>query len=235
MPLQGIAHSSHMSSKSNTVGFKKRVRAKDEKISVKGSNNYSKKKDFIKSPLKVKIGYILTILICIILITGTHGFSNERTSRHIPETPPSITNGTVFFAPLAVPDNPFSLLFSAEINVIWDRSDIFLVIADEEKKEQCNNLPLLEKISSTSITCKSEDFGYEAIGVNNSTGLEWTVDNGDYFFGIGTLGESVSNESGLSLAVSIELGLSFTGYLFLLPLGFFSYRLTKYEHRTKSF
>ena len=234
MPLQAIAHSSHMSSKSKTVGFKKRVRAKDGKIIEKGSN-YSKKKEFIKSPLKVKIGYILTILICIILITGTHGFSNERTSRHIPETPPSITNGTVFFAPLAVPDNPFSLLFSAEINVIWDRSDIFLVIADEEKKEQCNNLPLLEKISSTDITCKSEDFGYEAIAVNNSTGLEWTVDNGDYFFGIGTLGESVSNQSGLSLAVSIELGLSFTGYLFFLPLGFFSYRLTRYEHRTKYF
>ena len=111
MPLQAIAYSSHMSSKSKTVGFKKRVRAKDEKILEK-SSNYSKKKDFIKSPLKVKIGYILTILICIILITGTHGFSNERTSRHIPETPPSITNGTVFFAPLAVPDNPFSLLFS---------------------------------------------------------------------------------------------------------------------------
>ena len=119
--------------------------------------------------------------------------------------------------------------------MIGDRSDIFLVIADEEKKEQCNNLPLLEKISSTDITCKSEDFGYEAIAVNNSTGLEWTVDNGDYFFGIGTLGESVSNQSGLSLAVSIELGLSFTGYLFFLPLGFFSYRLTRYEHRTKYF
>jgi len=230
-----LPQSTYMNSKSNKVGFKKKVRINAKKSKSKGRISNSKKKVLTVNPLRLKIGYTITTIICIILIVGSIGISHERPSRHIPETPPEITNGTVFFAPVPVPDNPLSLLFGAEINVTWDRSDIFLVVGDENKKEQCNNLPLFERISSTSTTCKSEDIGYEVVGLNNSTGLEWTVENGDYFFGIGTLGEIATDDPGLTLYVSIELKLSASGYFFLIPIATFGIVFIKLEHNRKSF
>ena len=66
--------------------------------------------------LRRKIGYTITTLMCIILIIGTIGISPERPTQQyygtVSNTPPSVTNGTVFFAPVAVPDNPFSSLLS---------------------------------------------------------------------------------------------------------------------------
>ena len=41
---------------------------------------------------------------------------------------------------------------------------------------------------------------YEAVGLDNSTGLEWTVENGDYYVGIGTLGDSVPEDFELNVA-----------------------------------
>ena len=57
--------------------------------------------------------------------------------------------------------------------------------------------------------------------MNNSTGLEWTIDDGDYFFGIGTLGESDTDRSGLRLFVSVEMKLTITGYMLFFSLGVF--------------
>ena len=211
-----------MSSKSNRIGFKKNARARTEKSKAKHSkSNSNKTKERHNHSLRRKIGYTITTLMCIILIIGTIGISPERPPRNIPDTPPSVTNGTVFFAPVAVPDNPFSSLLSTDLSLTWDRNDIFLVIADGDKKDQCNGLSLLEKIQSTSTTCKAEDDGYETIGLNNSTGLEWTIDDGDYFFGIGTLGESDTDRSGLRLFVSVEMKLTITGYMLFFSLGVF--------------
>lgn len=57
------------------------------------------------------------------------------------------------------------------------------------------------------------------MGLDNSTGLEWTISDGTYYFGIGTLGEGLENRSGLNMDISIEIRLSLVGYLMLLPLG----------------
>lgn len=209
-----------MSSKSNRSGFKKRAWAKNEKSKARhGKFNSNKKKERDNHSLRRKIGYTITTLMCIILIIGTIGISPERPTRNIPNTPPSVTNGTVFFAPVAVPDNPFSSLLSTDLSLTWDRNDVFLVIADGDKKDQCNSLSLLEKIQSTSTICKAEDDGYETIGLNNSTGIEWTINDGDYFFGIGTLGESDTDRSGLRLFISVEMKLSITGYMLFFSLG----------------
>ena len=109
--------------------------------------------------------------------------------------------------------------FGIDLRLTWDRNDTFLVIADGDKKDQCNSLSLLEKIQSTSTICKAEDDGYETIGLNNSTGIEWTINDGDYFFGIGTLGESDTDRSGLRLFISVEMKLSITGYMLFFSLG----------------
>ena len=110
-------------------------------------------------------------------------------------------------------------MFSTDMSLTWDRSDIFLVVADGDKREECNSLSLLEKVQSTSETCKSGDEGYEVVGLDNSTGLEWEIGEGTYYFGIGTLGEGSENRSGLNMYISIEMRLSLAGYLILLPLG----------------
>jgi len=208
-----------MSSKAERTGFKKKARARVNKYKTKNRGPSSKKRTTKSHPLRRKAGYLITALICMILIAGSIGVSPDRPSRNIPQTPPPLTNGTVFFAPLAVPDLPLSPLLSTKMSLTWDRSDIFLVVADGDKREECNRLSLLEKVQSTSAICKAGDQGYEVVGLDNSTGLEWVIGDGNYYFGIGTLGEGLENRSGLNMDISIEMRLSLAGYLILLPLG----------------
>ena len=111
----------------------------------------------------------------------------------------------------------------------WDRSDIYLVIADEDKKKQCDNIAPIELISPGSTTCKAEDNGYEKVGLDNSTGLEWTVENGDYFVGIGTLGDSIPEDLELNVEYTVELNLSVAGYFLILLLGACGITLIKYD------
>ena len=136
-----------------------------------------------------------------------------------PHVAPVVHAGHGLFGPEPLRGNPASLLLSAEGTVTWDRSDLFLVIADEEKKAECDSIPPIERVFSTSQTCKAEDTGYEAISHNGSAGLRWTAQDGAYYVGIGTLGESNPEGDAFTLSVSIELGLSATGYVATLLLG----------------
>ncbi|MEL0189399.1 MAG: hypothetical protein VW878_01030 [Candidatus Poseidoniales archaeon] len=207
-----------MSSKAERTGFKKRARARAKKHETKAGAPISKEKTTESPPLRRKAAYLLTALICMVLIAGSIGVSPDRPSRNIPQTPPPLTNGTVFFAPIAVPGTPLSPIFSTEMSLTWDRSDIFVVVADGDKKEECDSIPFLEKFQSTSEICKAGDEDYEVVGLDNSTGLEWEIGDGTYYFGIGTLGEGLENISGLNMDISIDMRLSLAGYLILLPL-----------------
>ena len=80
--------------------------------------------------------------------------SRPPLSQYSTNSPP-LTNGTVFFAPIAVPGTPLSPIFSTEMSLTWDRSDIFVVVADGDKKEECDSIPFLEKFQSTSEICKA--------------------------------------------------------------------------------
>ncbi len=122
-----------MSSKAERTGFKKKARARVNKYKTKNRGPSSKKRTTKSHPLRRKAGYLITALICMILIAGSIGVSPDRPSRNIPQTPPPLTNGTVFFAPLAVPDLPLSPLLSTKMSLTWDRSDIFLVVADGDR------------------------------------------------------------------------------------------------------
>ena len=174
-----------------------------------------------------KVGYVITAIATLLLIVGTIGITIEPESREAPMSPPSFTQGTVFFGPEPLRGNPIPLLLSAEATVTWDRDDIFLVIANEEKKEECDSIPPLERILSDSETCKSGDSEYEVVGQNGSTGLTWTPENGNYYVGIGSLGESNPNGAPFSLDAIIELKLSTSGYVLTLLFGAFGARLIK--------
>ena len=93
-----------------------------------------------------KVGYAITAIATLLLIVGTIGITLEPASREAPMSPPSFTQGTVFFGPEPLRGNPIPLLLSAEATVNWDRDDIFLVIADEDKKNECDSIPPIERI-----------------------------------------------------------------------------------------
>ena len=161
------------------------------------------------------------------MIVGTIGISPEAVSRETPGSPPSFTQGTVFFGPEPLRGNPVPFLLSPEATVTWDRSDITLVIANKDKKEECDNIPPLQRILSTSQTCKVGDSEYEAVSQNGTTGLTWTAKNGEYYVGIGTSGENNLNGDGVNLNTSIVLYLSASGYVLTLLFGAFGGRLVK--------
>lgn len=174
-----------------------------------------------------KVGYAISAIATLLLIVGTIGVSLDSPPREAPASPPSFTQGTVFFGPEPLRGNPVPLLLSAEATVKWDRSDIFLVIADADKKEECDSIPPIERVMSTSQTCKAEDSEYEIVGENGTTGLTWAPEKGEYYVGIGTLGESNPDGDKFTLGISIELNLSTSGYVLTLLFGAFGVRLIK--------
>ena len=84
-------------------------------------------------------------------------------------------------------------------------------------------------VSPDSTTCKAEDEGYEVVGLDNKAGLEWDVENGDYYVGIGTLGNSVPEDLELNVDYTVELNLSPVGYFLVLLLGGCGITLIKYD------
>lgn len=173
------------------------------------------------------VGYAITVFAALVLVAGTAGFSLEPASREAPASPPSFTQGTVFFGPEPLRGNPVPFLLSAQATVTWDRSDLFLVIADKDKKEECDSIPPIERMLSTSETCKAGDTEYEVVGENGTVGLSWTAERGEYYVGVGTVGESNPAGEGFQLTAVIDLHLSAGGYVVFLLIGAFGVRLIK--------
>lgn len=173
------------------------------------------------------VGYGMTVVATLLLIVGTVGIPLEVASREAPLSPPSFTQGAVFFGPEPLRENPVPLLASAEINVRWDRDDVFFVIADEEKKAECDSILPIDRMLSTNQTCKAEDSDYKVVGQNGTAGLTWTVERGVHYIGIGSLGESNPNGEGFTLDVSLELSLAAGGYVITFVVGVVGIRLVK--------
>ena len=173
-----------------------------------------------------KIGYSLCSIAVIVLLIGTIGLSFQDEVNDIP-TPN--TPRVVYFADDPMPDNPVSFLFTAKTSINWDRSDIYLVIADEDKKEQCDKISPIELVSPSSVVCKVEDPDYEVVGIDNSTGMDWTVENGDYYVGIGTLGDEIPEDLELNVEYDVTLSLSIVGYFMFILMVVCGYILIKYD------
>lgn len=157
-----------------------------------------------------KIGYSLISIALIIGILGTVGYSFEDEVNDLPT--PTVANH-VFFADEAIPSNPVALFFDANSKVTWDRSDIFLVIADAEKKERCESMNQLEIMGAVD-ECKSSDNEFELISDDNVTGLEWKVKSGEYYVGIGTIDE-IGQDFEMNIQYEVEISLSATSYFVL--------------------
>jgi len=158
-------------------------------------------------------------------IVGTIGFTIDDSVESIPT--PNVPN-SVFFADEPVQSNPLALLVSANAGITWDRSDVFLVVADEDKKEQCNGLNFIQRSNQNTQSCTQNDYDFIAIGVDNGSGFSWPVESGEYYVGIGSLYE-ISEDFELNVDYEVKLTLSTTGYFVMLLMFFSGFVLNRYQ------
>ena len=172
-----------------------------------------------------KWGVGLMITSVLMSIVGTIGFTVEDSVESIPT--PNVPN-SVFFADEPVQSNPLALLVSANAGITWDRSDVFLVVADEDKKEQCDGLNFIQRSNPNTESCTQNDYDFIAIGVDNVSGFSWPVESGEYYVGIGSLYE-ISEDFELNVDYEVKLTLSTTGYFVMLLMFFSGFVLNRYQ------
>lgn len=163
-----------------------------------------------------KLGIALVVLFTLLLLGGTVGYTLDGT---VDDTPTPNVQGLVFFADEPLPGNAASLLLNADTTITWDRDDIFLVIADGGKKKQCDDIAnggSLSGFDTTSKTCSYADQGYSAKGDDGESGVDWRVEPGEFYAGIGTKEGVLPAGTELDLQYSIDLTLSAAGYMFLM-------------------
>ena len=157
-----------------------------------------------------KIGYSLISICLIVGLLGTVGYTFEDEVNDLPT--PSVANH-VFFADDAIPSNPVALFLDANSKITWDRSDIFLVIADVDKKERCESMNQLEIMGAVD-ECKSSDNEFEALGDDNIEGLEWKVKSDEYYVGVGAIDE-IGQDFTMNVQYEVEISISATSYFVL--------------------
>jgi hypothetical protein len=163
-----------------------------------------------------KTGFGLIIVSTLMMLGGTMGFTMEGS---VDDVPTPNVQGLVFFADDPLAGNAAALVLNADTTITWDRDDIFLVIADGGKKKQCDDIAnggSLSGFDTTSKTCTYADEGYVAGGDNGEQGVDWRVESGEFYAGIGTKEGVLPAGTDLSLAYTIDLTLSAAGYMFLL-------------------
>ena len=174
------------------------------------------------------IGYSMAGLAIFIMVIGTIGYTIEGEVEEIPT--PNI-DGFVFFSEEALPGNPVGLFVSADTTITWDRDDIFLVIADETKKDQCDGIRAsggaFLQSESSSKTCQYGDTGYEATASDGNAGAEWHVIPGEYYAGIGTQSGVLPQGAELNLHYEVKLSASFPTYLFSFLIGIGGFGLSR--------
>ena len=109
-----------------------------------------------------------------------------------------------YFADEPVQSNPLALLVSANAELTWDRSDVFLVVADDDKKDQCDGLTFIERSNQNTELCTRNDNDFVAIGDDNVAGFTWSVESGEYYVGIGSLNE-ISGDFELNVDYEVKM------------------------------
>ena len=161
----------------------------------------------------------------LLVILGTAGFTIDDSVDSIPT--PNVPN-SVFFADDPMQSNPLALLVSANVDITWDRNDVFLVIGDADKKSQCDGLTFIEMVNQNSEVCTSRDNEFAAIGDDNQSGLSWQAKSGEYYVGIGTFSEAPEDFE-LNVDYEIKMTLSHAGYFVMLLMFMSGFVLNKYQ------
>ena len=172
-----------------------------------------------------KFGVGLMVASVLLSLLGTIGITIEDSVESIPT--PNVPN-SVFFADDPVQDNPLSLFVSANADITWDRSDVFLVVGDSDKKAQCDGLNFIERTNQNTELCTRSDNDFVAIGDDNSSGFSWSVESGEYYVGIGSLNE-ISGEFELNVDYEVELTLSAAGYFIMVLMLFSGFVLNRFQ------
>jgi hypothetical protein len=167
------------------------------------------------------IGFGFAGLAVFIIVFGTVGYTIEGEVEDIPT--PNI-DGFVFFSDEVLPSNPLQLFISADTSITWDREDIFLVIANQSKKDQCDGIRAsgggFLQSGSNSQTCQYGDTnGYEKTFLDGTAGAEWRITSGEYYIGIGTQSGPLPAGTELNIGYEVKLSASFSTYLFSFLLG----------------
>lgn len=165
-----------------------------------------------------------------IIVFGTVGYTIEGQVEEIPT--PNI-EGFVFFSDEALPSNPVGLFVSADTSITWDRDDIFLVIADQSKKDQCDGIRengggFLQSTSGSDV-CQYGDTGYETTSADGTSGAQWHVTSGEYYAGIGTKSGTLLAGTELNIDYEVKLSASFPTYFFSFLLGIGGLALSRME------
>ncbi len=172
-----------------------------------------------------KFGIGLMITAFLLSIVGTIGFTIEDKVESIPT--PNAPN-SVFFADEPVQSNPLALFVSANAEFTWDRSEIFLVVGDSEKKAQCDGLTFIERTTQNTESCTYRDNEFVAIGDDNSSGFSWSVKAGEYYAGIGSLNQ-VPEDFELNVDYEVKMTLAAPGYFAIVIMLFSGFVLNKYQ------
>ncbi len=159
-----------------------------------------------------KIGYGLITFSVILMIIGSIGYTVEGDVEEIPT--PNVPD-FVFFADEPLPSNPAGLFLSADAYITWDRDDVFLVISDAATKKQCDNTPAGIGGFGGSTSCNSANIDSVAGGSdgNNVDGIEWNVESGEYYVGIGSK-DNLPQGVEINVHYKVEVQFSFASYLF---------------------
>ena len=158
-------------------------------------------------------------------ILGTIGITIKDSVDSVPT--PNVPN-SVFFADEPVQSNPLATFISANADITWDRSDVFLVVGDADKKEQCDGLTFLEMMNQNSDVCTSRDNEFDAMGDDNSSGFSWSVKSGEYYVGIGTFSETPEDFE-LNVDYEVKMTLSAAGYFVMILMLVSGFVLNKYQ------
>jgi len=202
------------------------------------------------------VGYSIAIFAVFIMVIGTVGYTIEG---QVEDIPAASTTGFVFFSGEALPSNPAGLFVRADTSITWEREDIFLVIADESKKSQCDSIRVnggsyIETISDSqtcqygdtgyeatspkgvtsvqwqdSQTCQYGDTGYEATSPKGVTSVQWHVTSGEYYAGIGTVLDTPPAGTELNIDYEVKLSASFPTYFFSFLFGLGGFGLSRME------
>ena len=172
---------------------------------------------------KFGVGLIATAVL--VMLLGTIGFTIEDSVDSVPT--PNVPN-SVFFADEPIQSNPLALIIAANVEITWDRNDVFIVVADTEKKDQCEGLTYIETLNQNSELCTSRDNDYEAIGDDNQAGLDYEVKSGAFYIGVGTYTET-PDDFALDIDYEVKLTLSPAGYFLMVLTFFVGFVLNKYQ------
>lgn len=162
-----------------------------------------------------RIGYSMMGAALLLVLAGSVGFTVEGTTSIDVVT----TGGKTVFANEALPEHSLGAIVTADLTLNWDREDIYVVIVEEEEKLRCESAGTLGGFE-TGSSCTANDADVIVVSTDGTEGLQWTVEPGIHYAGLGTVpGAPSFSSSEVMFDYDVHLYASFGLYFFFFLLG----------------